>query len=201
MEARLRIQSCAEWDQETDPSDPPTEFGTTLKSYKRQSVEISQPRNSKARGVLPSERRRRSGELKAEKSKINSTGNIVSWNATIEYCNSLNLNVISNEECIRLCKISDDFPQQILFCIKINRLYAVKAYRGSTPVNLYDILLHSFQHKITTFSQISQILEKVENSSADIHSKLKAAGKNLLSLCGPAIDDDDTRKKLEFICT
>ena len=100
MEARLRIQSCAEWDQETVPSDPPTEFGTTLKSYKRQSVEISQPRNSKARGVLSSERRR-SGELKAEQSKINSTGNIVSWNATIEYCNSLNLNVVSNEECIR----------------------------------------------------------------------------------------------------
>ena len=77
----------------------------------------------------------------------------------------------------------------------------MKAYRGSTPVNLYDILLHSSQHKITTFSQISQILEKVENSSADIHSKLKAAGKTLLSLCDPAIDDDETRKKLEFICT
>ena len=36
------------------PIHPPTEFGTMLKSYKRQSVEISQPRNSKARG----ERRR-----------------------------------------------------------------------------------------------------------------------------------------------
>ena len=77
----------------------------------------------------------------------------------------------------------------------------MKAYRGSTPVNLYDILLHSFQHKITTFSQISQILEKVENSSADTHSELKAAGKNLLSLCDTAIDDEDTRKKLEYICT
>ena len=75
-----------------------------------------------------------------------------------------------------------NFHQKILFCIEINRSYAVKAYRGFTPVNLYDILLHSFQHKITTFSQISQILEKVENSSADIHSELKAAGKNLLSL-------------------
>ena len=113
----------------------------------------------------------------------------------------MNLNVTSNEESIRLCKISDDFPPKILFCIEINRSFAVKAYRGSTPVNLYDILLHSFQHKITPFSQISQILEKVETSSTDIHSELKAAGKNLSSLRDKAIDDDDTRKKLEFICT
>ena len=74
----------------------------------------------------------------------------------------------------------------VLFCF---------AYRGSTPVNLYDILLHSFHHKITTLSHISQILEKVVDSSARIHSELKSAGKNLLSRCDIAIDDDDTRKK------
>lgn len=181
------------------PIKAPTEFGSTPKSYIPQGSS-SYDRNSSNRGVLPSDRCKKSKEMEMQASQDEQRSNnkIVFWKAAIEYCNSLDLNTTCNDENIRLCQLSNDFPPKVLFSIEINRSFSVRAYHGSTPINLYDILLPSFQHKVTSLSQINAIVEKVKNADIDIHSEIKEKGNELLSLSNKS--DDVIRHKLNFIC-
>lgn len=97
------------------------------------------------------------------------------------------------------CKLSDDtFPPKVIFAVRIEKCYSVVAYRGSTLIPLTDILKNSFQYKLTTYSQLHGIIEKVEESTVNVQSEIKAVGEELRLL---NLDtSDSTRKKIEFLC-
>ena len=58
------------------PSSPPTEFGTTPKSFNRPSNENNKPRESERRGVL-AEKRRKTLEVAKKEEEINSWASVV----------------------------------------------------------------------------------------------------------------------------
>ena len=121
------------------PIHPSTEFGITPISLRRQSEDRSHSRDVENRNVLSKERRRVSDAKEKEKDKIGS------WESLIAYSNSLDLNIVSSDESLRLCKFSDDtFPYKVIFAVKIKKCYSVEAYRGSTLIQLTDILKSSF---------------------------------------------------------
>ena len=94
---------------------------------------------------------------------------IISWESLIDYCKSFELNISSSDECIRLCKLSDDmFPPKVIFAVRIEKCYSVVAYRGPTLIPLTDILKNFFQYKLTTYSQLHGIIEKVEESTVNV---------------------------------
>ena len=159
------------------PIRPSTEFGTTPKSFKRQSDEWSKQRESERRGVLLEDRGKTLEVGEKKKDEINS------WASAVEHCSSLDLHVTSNDKYIRLCKLSSSFPPKLLYSIQIVRSFNVTTYCGSAPVKLYDVLMESYQHKLTVFSQIDKIVEKVKNSSLDFWSEIRPVSKDILLLC------------------
>ena len=56
----------------------------------------------------------------------------------------------------------------------------------------------SFQYKLTLYSQLCKILEKVETSTVNIQSVMKVVGEELMSLCQRTTDGN--KKKIELIC-
>ena len=89
---------------------------------------------------------------------------IRSWESLIAYYNSFDLNIFSNDDYIRLCKLSDDtFPPKIIFAISIMKCYSVKAYSGLTLISLTDILKKSFQYKLTLFRNSAELLKKLKH--------------------------------------
>ena len=156
------------------PIHPPTEFGITPISLRRQSVYPSHSRDVENRKVCSKERRRVSDAKEKEKDKIGSSESLIA------YCNSLDLNIVSSDESLRRYKISDDtFPRKVIFAVKIKKCYSVEGYRGSTLIQLTDILKSSFQYKFTLYSQLCKILEKVETSTVNIQSEMKVVARNL----------------------
>ena len=71
------------------------------------------------------------------------------------------------------------FPPKVIFAVRIEKCYSVVAYRGSTLIPLTDILKHPFQYKLTTYSQLRGIIEKVEESTVNVQSEIKAVGEEL----------------------
>ena len=148
------------------PIHPPTEFGSTPSTFSQQSSSTT-ARNTAERGVTAGERRKSSEEAAKDADRINS------WEALVTYCSSLDLIFTSDDTSIRLCKLSDSFPPDVLFPIQIDGSFNVKAFRGSTLISLYPILRGSFQHKLTLFSQITEIVSTLENSDVDFCSELR----------------------------
>ena len=58
----------------------------------------------------------------------------------------------------------------------------------------------SFQRKLTLFSQISKIIEIVENTAVDFCAEIRAASNDILSLCEKTDKTNETNKKILFIC-
>ena len=179
------------------PIHPPTEFGSTPSTFSQQSSSTT-ARNTAERGVTAGERRKSSGE--AAKDAAKDADRINSWEALVTYCSSLDLIFTSDDTSIRLCKLSDSFPPDVLFSIQIDGSFNVKAFRGSALISLYPILRGSFQHKLTLFSQITEIVSTLENSDVDFCSELRAVSNNILSLCEKTETSDETNKKITFIC-
>ena len=76
----------------------------------RQSLDPSHSRDVGNRKGL-SEERWRVSDAKERKNKIGS------WASLIAYCNSLDSNIVSSDESLRLCKLSDDtFPPGNFCC-------------------------------------------------------------------------------------
>ena len=178
------------------PTHPPTEFGSTPSSLRQQSVNPSQSRNSEDRNVLSEERTKVSDQNSKEADKI------CSWESLVSYCNSFDLLVASCDEYIRLCKLSDcTFPPKVLFSIQVTKCFSVTAYRESTLILLTDILRTSFQYKLTLFSQLDQIIERVESSEINFPSEVKAIGKKLSLICVEIADNTShsMNKRIAFL--
>ena len=178
------------------PTHPPTEFGSTPSSLRRQSVNPSHSRNSEDRNVLSEERAKVSDQNRKEADKIRS------WESLVSYCNSFDLLVASCDEYIRLCKLSDcTFPPKVLFSIQVKKCFSVTAYREFTLISLTDILRTSFQYKLTLFSQLDQIIERVESSVINFQSELNAIGKKLSLICVETADNTShsMNKRIEFL--
>ena len=128
------------------------------------------------------------------------TSSTFSQQSSSTYCSALNLIFTSDDTSIRLCKLSNSFPPDVVFSIQIDNSYHVTAFRGSTLISLYSILSSSFQHKLTSFTQVKEIVSFLENSEVDFRSELKAASDNILSLCETIETNDELNKKIIFIC-
>ena len=175
------------------PIHPPTLFGNTPSTFSQQSSSTI-ARDTVKRGVTAKERR------KSSEQAVKDADRIKSWESLVTYCSALNLIFTSDDTSIRLCKLSNSFPPDVVFSIQIDNSYHVTAFRGSTLISLYSILSSSFQHKLTSFTQVKEIVSFLENSEVDFRSELKAASDNILSLCETIETSDELNKKIIFIC-
>ena len=177
------------------PIEPPTEFGSIPKSFHQQTVTPGYSRKSESRNVLSEDRSKVSFITEREKDRIKT------WDELVTYCQSLNLNVTYTSEFIRLCKLSDQsFPPRVEFSVQISSCYNVQAYRESTEISLAKIL-KGYQYKLVYYSQIGEIISKLESSQTDFRSEVKALTGQLMKLSTQDESmNDASAKRLEFIC-
>lgn len=75
--------------------------------------------------------------------------------------------------------------------MEIDQTFSVKAFKSSTKVNLYDIFSNTWQHKLSSLSQLSQVIKKIELC---LQEEIRKTSKNLLAL-SESNDFDELQKK------
>ena len=174
------------------PIHPPTEFGDTPRSLHRQTVSPCSSRNVESRNVLSENRTIADDEVDEDQ--------VDSWDSLVNHCKLSGLTFSHTDDHITLCKISNEsFPPKVVFSIRIKKSFNVEAYHGCTAIPLTDILKTGYANKLTVYSQIGQIIEKVESSSMNVRTEIKALGNQLQSLYESDEIDEASVKKLEFI--
>lgn len=146
---------------------PCMEFGNIPSTFSQQPSSTT-TRYTLGQGITAEKKRKSSEAATKDASRINSR------EALAICCSSLDLIFTSNDTFIRLYKLSDSFPSDVLFSIQINSSFNVKAFYCSKLISLYPVLSGSFLQKLTLFSQITKIVSTFESSDADFWSELKS---------------------------
>ena len=87
----------------------------------------------------------------------------------------------------------------IEFLIFIDRDFKVKAFRGSTHVNI-RAMIDSFHCKLTLYSQLNDIICHLSNYPLNIQNDLKHVGEHLTKLVNDTNFDNKEKKKIAFLC-
>ena len=104
-----------------NPIHSPTEFRSILPKCS-QHLSSTTARNT-AKRIVTNEERLKSSETTAKDADM-----IKSWKTLITYCSSLDLIFTSNNTSIRLSKLPDSFPPDVLFSVQIDSSFNLKAY-------------------------------------------------------------------------
>lgn len=123
------------------PIQPRTEFGN-LSTFNQQS--FSATIKNTARRIFTAKQRR-----KSSKAAVKNALRIKLWKTLITHCSSVDLIFTSHNASIRLCKLSDSFPPDVLFFIQIDSSSSIKTFRSSTLISLYPLFSGSFLPKLT----------------------------------------------------
>ena len=165
------------------PLHPPTEFGRTPKSFA--SLTTIEDRRIEERSVTSEKRSEVSTKAAYTKDIISS------WKDLCSFCKDIPLAMQSTGEVIKLVELGDS-PLIIEFLISVQKDFTVKAYRGSTLINIRDVI-DSFQCKLTSYSQIDEIIARLSDYPSDLQADIGHAGEYLSKLVD--ISDFEAAKK------
>ena len=174
------------------PSKAPSEFGTTPLSFLPQTQSTVE-RNVEDRNV--------SAESRAKRTKLDLEQRdfIGCWDDLRTYCETVDLVSDLGTDFIKLYHI-EGMPPTIIYSIFISRDMKVTAYKGSSSINLRDVIA-SLDWKIRRFSEVDSIIDKVRKFPMNIQTEIKQTADNLISQCG----DNDAldipiKKRINFLC-
>ena len=163
---------------------PPTEFGSTPKSFATQTT--TEDRRIEERSVTSEKRSEVSTKSACTKDIIGS------WKDLCSFCKDIPLAMEIIDEVIKVLKLGDS-PLIIEFLISVQNDFTVKAYRGSTLINIRD-LIDSFQCKLTSYSQIDEIIARLSDYPSDLQADIGHAGEYFSKL-GDISDFEAAKKK------
>ena len=183
------------WPGGPRPIHPPTEFGNTPTSLAIQ-IKSPQDRRTAERHITSEKRRLIEQEKSMKKAKEKDT--ISCWADLCSFCQGLTLAVQINQEEIKLIEVSDQLL--IKFSVIIDSEMNVKAFCGSTPVNLQNIL-HTFTWKLTLYSQINNIINYLsDNYPLNLQNDMKHIGEHINKVLKESNFDEKKKKKITFLC-
>ena len=163
------------------PLHPPTEFAsqTTTKDRRIEERSVTSEKRSKV------------------STKADCTKDIIgSWKDLCSFCKDIPLAMQITDEVIKLLKLGDS-PLIIEFLISVQKDFTVKAYQGSTLINIRD-LIDSFQCKLTSYSQIDEIIACLSDYPSDLEADIGHAGEYFSKLVDISDFEAAEKKKVCF---
>lgn len=172
------------------PLNPPTIFSLPP-SFCRQTVK--RPRNVRTRSI-DSDTRRMKQEKREE--DLNKERDLIKTIENLEiFCRTLSkLSVMKRDGNIQIHDMSEDIPPVLVFSVIIYENFKIECYKFGYCVPVRDIL--GFSAKLETYSQLMNILERMQTFEVSLIQISNIFGSNLQELIQSNDDNEITRKVL-----
>ena len=175
------------------PTEAPTIFGNTEPSLFTQTTP-NVSRNPEKRNVT--------ADARASTSTSDDPDIVKNFTELVEYCKKftpVRLLDVSEPSVIKIFKLNDKFPPDVVYSLLIRENFHVEAYRGHMKVKTRD-LINKFSSTLTRFSQIDDIIDRLETTPVDVRCELRSCGDQVLILADE-FDEDDADKRQKVIFT